>query len=207
MAALHEEDLITRIQRRLSDASTATFATADIHISLIEALSDVAEFVPNVALATVTTQEGTAFINIGGISSLLYGENENSFESVEFPIDQNPQKLRNFSVQGSAMLLDIDFLPAANEDVRLLIRKPHLASGSASASLTLTPKLEQIIIPYVAGKIAVDFAVDSIGGISIGGQRTSEQFEAWGQRRVERAERDLSRMRKARMNIEYPRAR
>lgn len=201
---LTEAVVISRIQRRLSDPSTATFATADIHISLIEALSDVAEFVPNVALATVTTQEGTAFINIGGISNLLYGENENSFESVEFPVDQNPQKLRNFSVQGSALHMDIDFLPAANEDVRLLIRKPHDLVGSTS---TLTPKLEQIIIPYVAGKVAVDFAVDSIGGISIGGQRTSEQFEAWGQRTVERAEKDLVRMRKARINIEYPRAR
>ncbi len=207
MAALHEAQLVERIQRRLSDPSTATFATADIHISLIEALSDVAEFVPNTALATVTTQEGTAFINIGGLSDLLYGENENSFESVEFPVDQNPQKLRSFSVQGSALHMDIDFLPAANEDVRLLVRKPHLASGSAASSLTLTPKLEQIIIPYVAGKVAVDFAIDSIGGISIGGQNTPKQFQDKGQDWIDKAEKDLNRMKKARMNIEYPRAR
>lgn len=205
--ATHEADIMTQIQRRLSDTSTATFATANIHLALNEALIHIAEFVPRLVLSTVTTQEGTAFINIGAQSGLLYGENQMSIETVEFPVDDDPRRLRNFSVEGSALYIDIDFLPSDGEDVRLTLRKAHLCSGSAAASLTLTPKLEQVIVPYVAGKAAVDFAVDSIGGISIGGQRTSEQFEAWGTRTVERAEKDLTKMRKARMTIEYPRGR
>ena len=205
--ATHEEDLMVMIQRRLSDVSTATFATANIHLALNEKLHDIAEYVPNLVLSTVTTQEGTAMINIGAQTLLLYGENEMSFESVEFPTDADPRRLRNFSVEGSALYMDIDFLPSVGEEVRLTLRKAHLCTGSVAASLTLSPKLEQIIIPYVAGQVAIDFAVDSIGGISIGGQRTSEQFEAWGQRTVERAERDLTRMSKARMSIEYPRDR
>lgn len=205
--ATHDVDMIKNIQRRLSDASTATFSTAVIHDSLDQAMYDVAKYVPRLVPSTVTTQEGTAFINIGAQTGLLYGENEMSFESVEFPTDQDPRRLRNFSVEGSALYIDIDFLPSAGEDVRLILRKAHLCTGSAAASLTLSPKLEQIVIPYVAGKVAVDFAVDSIGGISIGGQRTSEQFEAWGQRTVERAEKELATMSKARMAIEYPRDR
>ena len=203
--ALTEAVVVSRIQRRLRDASTATFATADIQISLLEALSDVAEYVPNLERATVTTLLGTRSLDIGSYSSvLLYGQHSMSFEQVEFPVDEDPRRIRNFSVEGSALYMDIDFDPAASENVRLTLRKPHILDGGTS---TLSPKLEQIIIPYVAGKIAVDHAVNSIGGISIGGQRTAEQYEAWGQRTVDRAEKDLKRLRKAQMQIEYPRDR
>ncbi len=205
--AIHEADLVTKIQLRLRDPSTATFSTANIHEAMNDALFDFAEYVPNVVVATVTTRDGTAFINIGALSDLLYGENVNSFESVEFPVDQNPQKLRSFSVQGSALHMDIDFLPGSAEDVRILTRTPHLATGSAAASLTLSPRLERLFIPYVAGIIAGDEAIDSIGGISIGGQNTSEQFEGRGFRVTDKIRNELSKMRKAQMNIEYPRDR
>ncbi len=205
--AIHEDDLVTKIQLRLRDPSTATFSTANIHEAMQDALFDFAEAVPRIVVATVTTQEGTAFINIGALSNLLYGENVNSFESVEFPVDQIPQKLRGFSVQGSALHIDIDFLPIAAESVRILTRTPHLASGSAASSLSLTPRLERLFIPYVAGVIAGDEAIDSIGGISIGGQNTPEQFEGRGFRVTDKIRKELNKMKGARIAIEYPRDR
>ncbi|KKM21714.1 hypothetical protein LCGC14_1632660 [marine sediment metagenome] len=204
MAALTEATVVLRIQRALRDPSTATFATADIHLEMLDSLHEVSEWVPNLVLSTVTTQEGVKSINIGAQTNLLYGENEMSFEQVEFPIDLDPQRKRNFSVQGSALHMDIDFVPTSGEDVRLTLRRPHDLFGSTS---TLTPALEKIFIQHVAGKMGVEHAIDSIGGISIGGQRTSEQFEAWGTRQVEKAEKKLGHMRTARMAIEYRRDR
>lgn len=205
MGNLSESTIVSRIQRSLRDPSTATFATADIHIAMNDALSDFAQDVPYLVLSTVTTQEGTAFINIGALASLLNGENETSFEAIEFPVDQTPQRLRNFSVQGSALYMDIAFKPGAAEDVRVTERRAHVLSGTTTN--TLTPRLERLFIPYVAGLIAGDEAIDSIGGISIGGQRTSEQFEGRGFRVTQKIKGDLSKMRKARIAIEYPRDR
>ena len=59
--SIHEDDLVTKIQLRLRDPSTATFSTANIHEAMQDALFDFAEFVPS---------EGVVE-QVGGITALV----------------------------------------------------------------------------------------------------------------------------------------
>ena len=198
-----EAQIVTRIQYMLSDTSTASYSTAEIHLAMYDALFTMAEYAPNIVLGTVTTISGTAEVDVSGQTNLLYGtDNRRSFQYVEFSVDKEPRKYRNFSVTNSRLVMDIDFAPSAGEDVRLYMKKPHGLDGGTS---TLSEQLEDVIVNMVAGNVAANHAIGAINKSNITGNKTYIDFMTWGERKSTKALRDLQRMRKAQIATQYPR--
>lgn len=197
-----------KIQRMLGDAATAVYGTAELYLEMYDALYEMAQYAPNVQLATVTTVDGTAEVDVSSLTNLMYGvDNPNSYEAVEFTKDKEPRNFRNFSVLKGKMMLDIDFTPSVGEEVRLYIRRPHEcydSTGSASTS-TLDNRLENIFVNLVAGRAASNHAIASVNKSNIGGAKSYIDFMTWGEKKADNALTNLKRMRKTQISIQYPR--
>ena len=204
-----EAQIIAEIQRSLSDAATATYSTALIHLCMRDALFTMAEYIPNICLATVTTIAGTAEVNVGTavLTNLLYGTTERSFEAVEFAVDKVPRKLRNFSVTAGKLIMDIDFSPSAGEHVRLYVKKPHECydSTGVASTTTLDTELERIMVKLTKGIVQEEYAANTINKVNIGGGKAYIDFLTAGSKSKADAINELKRVRKAQITIQHPR--
>jgi len=183
-----EASVIARIQRILQDSSTAVYGTAEIQSQIAEDLVTVAQYSPNVGLATVTTSAGTKWVDITDVSNLLYGFNEESFQAVEFREDKDPPRFRNFEVKEKRLYLDIEFDPDASEDVRLYVRQPHTLSGATNS---MSAVQEDLLANLVAAKLAIS--------------KGRSDLVAWGALKWTETRNRLERIAEDRMVVRYPR--
>ncbi len=203
--AYSETQLIARISTVLQDTGTARWGTAEIRQGIDDALREVAEYRPNVGLATVTTSAGTKDFDISSVSNLLHGYDEASFEAVEFQVNKDPRRFRNFKIHGSRLTMDISFEPAASESVRLYVRQPHVVvSGTATATNTLDPTLERLLIDMVAAKLAISKSSTYVGKVTVGGGRTFGEMKLWGNEKLALTYRSLARLKKPDIQEEWP---
>ena len=165
------------------------WGTAEIGQAVDDGLAEIATYKPYVIYSTVTPSAGTPDCIISAITNLLYGDTEESFESVEFQIDKEPKRFRNFTVREGTLTMDISFAPDGTDTARLAIRQPHILGGSGTTSLT--PEMEQILIDLVAGNLAVNVAIDHTNQIPKGGAQTVPQFISWGERKIAKAQRRM----------------
>lgn len=200
--AYTEAQMRTRIQRQLSDSTTAIWSTAMIADAMRDALVEIADYEPNIVLATVTTAAGTKTVSIGAIPNILY------IDEVEFPIDKDPRALRTFNVKGSVLMMDLDFTPDASENVRLYVNNPHNlydSTGVASTS-TLPPHIEGLFADLVSSRLAMDIALSKINTISAKSQ-AFVNYQAWGERKLTSTLFELKKIRKPRIGVQWPRDR
>ena len=97
--------------------------------------------------------------------------------------------------------MDIGFLPSASETVYAYCHKVHQLSDSDS---TLNPALERILDIGVTAQAAIAKAQKYIDKVNIGGTTTPNQMQNWGINRLAFYQRELRRIAKARLNIQYP---
>ena len=199
-------DQITNLIRNIwstVDWGTAALSTA-ITEGITKGLREIArEGRANVGLATVTTSAGTKDFSISGVSNMLHGYDEESFEAVEFRVDKDPPRFRSFEVRGSRLAMDISFMPDASEDVRLYVRQPHVLSGTTTN--TLDPVLEPLFVDLVASHIAVDKEGFFINAINVGGSGAYERVRDWGERKLAVTLRTLRALRKPPIAEQWPR--
>ena len=151
-----ETEIINKVSTVLQDAGTAIWGTQVIRRAIDEGLVALADGGrPYVTLGTVTTSAGTKTIDVSSESDVLY------VDKVEFRLNSagtgslDPPRFRNFKeLSPGQLLLDIDFDPDASENVRVYYAKPHVLSGTATN--TMDPREEQILINWAAGKVALD---------------------------------------------------
>lgn len=192
-----ETQVINRISTVLQDTGTAIWGAAEIRQCIDDALVEIAEYSPYVVLATVTTSEGTKDVDISTITDALW------IDQVEFREDKNPKRFRNFTIRGSKLSMNIDFLPSASENVRLYCAKAHVLSGTTTN--TLDPREEQILIDLAAGHAAVNKGRYYINKVPVGSGRPQGELILWGQTKVEQARQRLQRISQPRCTEEWPR--
>lgn len=155
-----ETQIINKVSTVLQDAGTAIWGTQVIRRAIDEGLIALADGGrPYVTLGTVTTSAGTKTIDVSSESDVLY------VDKVEFRLNSgstgslDPPRFRNFKeISPGQLLLEIDFDPDASENVRVYYAKPHVLSGTATN--TMDPREEQILINWAAGKVALDGAMN-----------------------------------------------
>lgn len=205
--AYSESEITTQIELLLrnmwatADWGSAAMGTA-ISEGITKGLREIAVLGrPNIGLATVTTSSGTKSIDISSVSNMLHGYDEESFEAVEFRVDKDPQRFREFKVQGSRLKMNISFSPDASENVRLYVRQPHVLSGTATN--TLDAVLEPLFVDLVASRVSLDKSAFFIGQIAIGGNAYS-QTKDWAERKLGLTLSALRSLRKPVISEEWP---
>lgn len=139
--------VIDKILDRLLDAGTAVFSTAEIGDIIDDLLYEVSErWVPNITLATVTTTECEAYLDISSLTNVI------DIDDLEYPVDQTPRRWRNWrNLEAGKIEMDIDFEPGDADNVRVYVRSPHTIDAS---STTLLAGEEQAFIRLAAAVAA-----------------------------------------------------
>ena len=165
----------------------------DLHIAAC--LAEISERCPYEVKETLTTTASSKELDISSIEDLL------EVDKIEFRTGQDPPDYRNLGVFGDTLTMDIDFLPAADENVYLYCHKLHQLTESSS---TLKPQLERVLVLGVCGNAAIAKAQSQINKVNIGGGRTPADLQSWGINKLVLYRADLRRLTKPRTSRTYP---
>lgn len=197
-------NVINRVSTVLNDPSTATWGTALIGVGVTDGLREIATYKPRVVLATVTPSAGTPDLDISGtaFANLLYGRVLESFDEVEFKVDEEPKKFRNFKVHSPNLTMDISFEPDGSDAARLYCFEPHILGGAGTTSLS--PEMERLLVDLVASRIAIDYSFQVINAIPKGGARTYGEYISWGEKKLGLTLNSLRALIQPKMHIRWP---
>jgi len=196
--------IVNRVSTVLQDTGTAIWGTALITDAVTDGLREIATYSPRVVLATVTPSAGTPDLDISGtaFADLLYGRREESFEAVEFQVDEEPKKFRNFEVHQNTLTFDITFEPDGTDAARLYMYQPHILGGSGTTSLD--PTMERLLVDLVAARLAIDYSLAVTNTIPKGGARTFSEYVTWGEKKLDKTIKGLESLVQPKSNIRWP---
>lgn len=197
-------EIVSMVSTALHDTGTAVWGTAEIDGAVTAGLVELATYKPRITLATVTPTAGTPDLDISGtaFANLLYGRNEESFEAVEFNVDKEPKRFRNYSIHQNNLTMDIEFDPDGTDAARLYCREPHILGGSGTTSLS--PEMERILVDLVASRLAVNIAIKYVNKIPMGGAQTVGHFITWGEHKLGMVISEMKHLVKPDVNIRWP---
>lgn len=141
----------------------------DVYIS--DCLIEMAKYSPYEVKETVTTTASSRELPLSSITDLL------EVKEVEYPVDKQPRRFRQFSVFGDDLRMELDTAPSAVANVYLYCKKYHSLSDTAS---TLNPTLERILVLGVSGKAAITKAQPKINAVNVGGAGVAANLQSWG---------------------------
>lgn len=146
-----EAEAIAKVSTALQDASTAIWGTAEIRQAMDDALVTISEYIPRLAKGTVSFASTARELSLSGLSDLM------DVDAVEFPIDEHPKRYVNFTKRGGTVILD-DYLPsvATSDTAYIWYFIPHEISGTATN--TLSPREQPILVDLCAGEVAINKA-------------------------------------------------
>jgi hypothetical protein len=198
------DQIIARVATALKDTAYAVWATAEIGAGVADGLVEIASYKPYVTLATATPSAGTPDLDISGTAynTLLNGRTEESFEAVEFKIDKDPMRFRNFKVHQNKITMDISFAPDGTDTARLYCRQAHILGGAGTSSLS--PMMERILVELVASRLAVGIAIKYVNDIPMGGAQTVAHYITWGEHKLGMVINEMKSLVKPDITIRYP---
>jgi hypothetical protein len=197
------DNIIARVATALRDTAYATWSTAEIGAAVSDGLVEIAGYKPYVTLATATP-DTAGDIDISGTAynTLLNGRSDESFEAVEFGLDKEPRRLRNYSIKENKLHMDISFTPNGTDTARLYCRQAHILGGAGTTSLS--PVMERILVELVASRLAVDIAVKFINDIPMGGPQTVQHYITWGEHKLGMVISEMKSLVRPDSTIRYP---
>ena len=183
------------LQSEFQAGTTLVWEPDELDLYIGECLIEISEAKPYEVKETLATTASSKDIDISSITDLL------EVDKVEFRVGKDPRQFRNCSIFGDTLTMDIGFLPSASETVYAYCHKVHQLSDSDS---TLNPALERILVIGVTAQAAIAKAQKYIDKVNIGGTTTPNQMQNWGINRLAFYQRELRRIAKPRLNIQYP---
>jgi len=184
-----------KIEQILQDTSNQIWDTTEIDKAINDALVELSRYSPYIVKETLTTTGGSKDLDISSVSNLLY------VDEVEFRVDKNPKCFRNFTIRENILTMDVDFMPAVNENVYLYCANPHVLTDSTS---TLSPEEERLLIDLAASRLAISKVVDKINAVTEGGSQPWSEYRSWGEREPALTFIELRRLRSPKIAMEYP---
>lgn len=145
-----EAQILCRISTALNDPSTALWGTAEIRAHLDQSLRELSDYSPNYAKGTVSFASTAKKLVLSALSNLI------EVEDIEYEIDLDPPRKRNFQVRGGTAIIDISFWPSAGDEAYVYYKTFHSISGTATN--TLNPTEERLLIDLTAGQAMVSKA-------------------------------------------------
>lgn len=165
----------------------------DVYIS--DCLIEMSPYLPYEVKETVTTTASSRELDLSAINDLL------EVKEVEYPVDKQPRRFRQFSVFGDDLRMELDTAPSAVADVYLYCKKYHSLSDTAS---TLNPTLERILVLGVCGQAAIAKARTKINKVNVGGGGVAANFQSWGLAQLALYYEELNKLVVADSFKEYP---
>ncbi len=197
MARYTEDQLIGRVSTVLWDAGTATFGTAQIRAELDNTLREIPEYLPNLQKATVTFAAATPILSVSGTAFADLIE----VREIEYPVGYYPARRRNFEVQESTVVVDIDYLPSVGDTAYVFFSAPHTVSGTATN--TLNAEEERLTVDLTAARVAINYARSKIPSDGIMGKWSD--YVSWGQNKENKTIREIVSKIDRGMFIRWPR--
>jgi len=159
-----------------------------------DCLIEMSKYSPYEVKETVTTVASSREIDLSSIDDLL------EVKEVEYPVDKQPRRFRQFSVWGDILRIELDTAPSAVANVYLYCKEYHSLSDTAS---TLNPNLERILVLGVCGQAAVAKAQTKINKVNkaVG---VAGNLQSWGLAQLSLYYTELNKLVTADSFKEYP---
>ena len=164
-----------QIAQELQDTDYKVWSDAEIEDAVKDALRELSLYVPNIVKETLTTTATSKDLDISSIADLIY------VSEVEYEVEKDPRRWRNFTIRGNTLTIEIDFAPSAGQSVELYCVKPHILTDASS---TLSPELERIIVLLASARLAMSKGAKSIDALTIGGGSVWQNYQTWGERKL-----------------------
>ncbi len=107
MIALTSAELVERTEVILEDTGNAVFLADAISSQLQDALKKASFYIPWMVRQTLFAIAGSRELDLSTIDNLRY------IQDIEYPIDRDPRRFRNFSEFHNTLRMDIDSKPTA----------------------------------------------------------------------------------------------
>lgn len=121
--------LAADVRVEIQEASASLYTDAEVTAAITDALLMFSLKRPYVKTDTMATIEDSRLVDISGITDLLYGYDEASFDSMygcEYPVATTsdnywPRKFRNFTIVGTDLVMDLSTPPEdTGDDVNVM---------------------------------------------------------------------------------------
>jgi hypothetical protein len=166
----------------------------ELDIYIADCLVEMASYKPYEVKETLATTASSRELDLSSIDDLL------EVKKVEYPVDKQPRRFRQFDVWGDTLRMELDTAPSSIDDVYLYCKKYHSLSDTAS---TLNPTLERILVLGVCGQAAVAKARTQINKVNKN-TGVAANMQAWGLAQLSLYYEELNKLVVADSFVEYP---
>lgn len=184
MAAYTEEGLINLVSTALMDTATAVWGTAHIGNELQQQGRVISKYRPVLAFGTVTFAS-TAKELVSTALTTMIGDPV----ALEYPVNKDPKRYRNFEFRNGTVIPDINFTPTTGATAFLWYNKAHSLSGSTVNDYDTEE--ERILIQLTVAELQRQKGGDLINTFPRGGPRSIVDFREVSKERREEAMQDL----------------
>lgn len=183
-------ELRSLLRTDLGEPTEGRWTDADLDRHIGHAIRDLNRVVPREMKATDFTiaDPASRAIDISSLTDLI------NVVAVEYPVGGYPRRLRHFECWGSTLTLLTDTMPVAGASVNVFYTVPHVVDADGS---TLPSHLEEVALVGAAGYAALEYATYTTDRINVG-DRTPEQFKAFGSDRLMQFRQELTALKRER---------
>ena len=156
----------------LGEPSEGRWTDTDLDRHIGHAIRDLNRVAPREMKANDFTiaDPASRAIDISSLTDLI------NVVAVEYPVGAYPRRLRHFECWGSTLTLITDTMPVTGASVNIFYTTPHVVDADGS---TLQSHLEEVALVGAAGYAALEYATYTSDRVNVG-ERTPEQFRAFG---------------------------
>ena len=164
--------LRTYLRADLGEPAEARWSDDDLDRHIVHAIRDLNRVAPREMKATDLTiaDPASRALDISSLTDLI------NVIAVEYPVGSYPRRLRHFECWGDTLTLITDTMPVAGASVAVFYTSPHVVDVDGS---TLPSHLEEVVLVGAAGYAALEYATYTSDRVNVG-DRTPEQFRAFG---------------------------
>ena len=179
-------DMRTIVRRDLKDEDTGNYrwSSDELDRHIAHAVSDLSEAIPLEQTAILATAAGSRDIDISGLSQRIM------LQTIEYPLDKFPRQYQRFSLWANILTLLGDIVPDGS-DARIYYGKMHTLDSQTS---TIPTHLEGLVASGAEGYAAVEWASYTTNRVNVGGITAPQDFERWGNTRLEYFHKELGRL-------------
>ncbi|KKM74425.1 hypothetical protein LCGC14_1400400 [marine sediment metagenome] len=179
-----EAGLINLVSTALMDTGTAVWGTAHIGNELQQQGRVISRYRPVLAFGTVTFASTAKELVSTTLTSMIGDP-----VALEYEVNKDPKRYRNFEFRDGTVIPDINFTPTAGATAFIWYNKAHTLSGTTTN--TLDPEEERIIIQLTVAELQRQKGGDLINTFPRGGPRSIVDFRETAKERREEAMQDL----------------
>lgn len=181
---LSEMRAVVRRDLHDEDATNYRWTDAELDRHIGHAVKEFSEALPLEQKATIATTSGSRAIDISSLSNRVM------VEAVEYPVDKFPRRYQRFSLWGDSLTLLGAEVPDGS-NAYIYYGKLHTLDASTS---TIPSKFEDLMATGAEGYAAIEWAVQAINRVNVGGTMTPTEFMKWGEAKLRFFRQELKRL-------------